>query len=98
MFKRFHVAVALFAVPLLSGCQLPEDDLGIVRVVWNEFPWWSVVWRLLAWALAGAATGLLLGVTITILLRRWGAYRLPWPRTGFWLRVLIFTTNILVMP
>jgi hypothetical protein len=77
---------------------LPEDEWGIVRVIWNEFPWWSVLWRIVAWTLLGAIAGLFVGVSATVLLRRWGAYRLPWPRVRFWLQLLLFVLNIIAMP
>lgn len=91
--------VALFALTLcLSGCRLPEDEWGVVRVIWNDFPWWSVVWRLGFWTLLGAFVGLLIGIFLSLLFHRWGAYRLPWPRVRFWLTAVIITLNIIAMP
>ena len=89
--------VALLLIPL-AGCNLPEDDLGIVRVVWNQFPWWSVVWRLIAWTSLGTFVGLIVGVGVSLLLNRWGAYRLPCPRVRRWLRVAVFVLNVIAMP
>lgn len=88
-------ALALF---VLTGCRLPEDEWGIVRVIWNDFPWWSVVWRLALWTVLGVLVGVLVGVLASIFLYRWGAYRLPWPRVRFWLTVLIVATNLLATP
>lgn len=96
--KCLKFAIALFAITSLSGCRLPEDEWGIVRVVWNDFPWWSVIWRLVFWTVLGAMVGLVVGVVLSIFIRRWGLYRLPWARVRYWLTIVIFTLNILVMP
>src|SRR4051794_36645123 len=92
---------AVFASILLctiAGCRLPEDEWGIVRVVWNDFPWWSVVWRLAFWTVLGAIVGLFIGIFFSFLIRRSGLYRLPWRRVRYWLTLAIFTLNILAMP
>ncbi len=89
------IGCVLIAVP---GCNLPEDDWGIIRTIWNEFPWWSVVWRIAAWTSLGAFVGLLAGLPISLTLRWLGAYRLPWPRVRFWLTVLIITLNTIALP
>ncbi len=88
----------LLTLLTLTGCRLPEDEWGIVRVVWNDFPWWSVTWRLVFWTVLGALLGLFVGVILSIWLHRRGLYRLPWPRVRYWLSLLIITINILVMP
>ncbi|MBI2806832.1 MAG: hypothetical protein HYX68_17775 [Planctomycetes bacterium] len=95
---RHHPLLVGLMLLALAGCRLPEDEWGVVRVVWNEFPWWSVIWRLGLWTLLGAALGLMIGILFTFLLRRWGAYRLPWPRVRFWLQCLIITLNLIAMP
>jgi phosphate/sulfate permease len=95
---RMRALFASVAVFSLAGCRLPEDEWGIVRFVWNDFPWWSVVWRLVFWTLLGAAVGLIIGIFLSSLLRRWGLYRLPWGRVRFWLTLVVFTLNILAMP
>lgn len=95
--KNASLLFALLLIPL-AGCNLPEDDLGIVRVVWNQFPWWSVVWRLIVWTTLGAFVGLVVGVGISVLLNRYGAYRLPWARVRRWLRLVVFVLNIVAMP
>ncbi len=92
-----------FLVPLalllpLTGCQLPADEWGIVDAVWNEFPWWSVIWRLTLWTLLGAVVGVFVGIVVSRRLCAWGAYRLPWPRVRFWLQIVIITLNIIAMP
>ena len=83
---------------LLPGCNLPEDDWGIVKTIWNDFPWWSVVWRVAVWTLLGVFVGILAGLPVSILLRRIGAYRLPWPRVWFWLTAILFTLNTIALP
>ena len=93
-----HTLFFLLLLLPLAGCRLPADDWGIVDAVWNDFPWWSVIWRLVFWTVAGAVAGLLFGIAISHRLRRWGAYRLPWPRVRYWLQIVIFTLNILAMP
>lgn len=94
---RRHAVIALLALPL-AGCRLPADEWGVVDAVWNDFPWWSVIWRLTFWTLVGAVIGLFIGIFLTRRLRKWGAYRLPWPRVRFWLQVVIFILNIIAMP
>ncbi|MSQ96047.1 MAG: hypothetical protein EXR98_16035 [Gemmataceae bacterium] len=86
----------------LAGCGIPEDDWGVVKearqALWDDMPWWSVIWRLSLWTFLGLAAGLFVGITLSLLLRRWGAYRLPWPRVRYWLTLLIVTLNIVAMP
>ncbi len=89
---------ALLLLLPLAGCRLPEDEWGVVRVVWNDFPWWSVIWRLVFWTVLGAFAGLVVGIVFSILLRRWGLYRLPWGRVRYWLTISIFTLNLIAMP
>lgn len=95
-----------FVIPVvlltLTGCGIPEDDWGMVKeareALWDEMPWWSVIWRLTLWTFLGVSGGAFIGIFLTILLRRWGAYRLPWARVRFWLTLLIFILNIIAMP
>jgi len=94
---RLRVGLVAFLF-ILPGCNLPEDDWGVVRFLWNEFPWWSVIWRLAFWTGLGTAIGLFVGILVSILIRRWGLYRLPWPRVRFWLTLTIVTLNVLAMP
>lgn len=95
---RLHAVFALSLLLPLTGCALPGDEWGIVDAVWNKFPWWSVIWRLTFWTLLGTLIGLFVGIFVTRRLRRWGAYRLPWPRVRFWFQLIIFTLNIIAMP
>lgn len=93
-----RIAWASCALLMIPGCNLPEDDWGIIKTIWNDFPWWSVVWRLGVWTLLGAFVGVLLGLPVSFVLRRFGAYRLPWPRVRFWLTATIFTLNASGIP
>ena len=52
---RLHPLIVPLVLLPVAGCRLPADDWGVVDAVWNDFPWWSVVWRLALWTLLGAA-------------------------------------------
>lgn len=94
---RYHSLVP-FLLLLFTGCNLPEDDWGVVKTIWNDFPWWSIVWRLIVWTLLGVLVGVIVGIGGSTLLKRWGAYRLPRPRVRYWLTIVIVTLNMIAMP